>query len=328
MSLRRRTVTGVRWHEHWLGAFGAPPVDPTSREVSVQEVLAELIAGHRCAWFEPYEPTGAGRAFLRGLWAAAVGDAGEQLPWFVSEYALPVPPAWRSDIPFTYRCPDFACGDGSRVLIVELKTERGSYQPRQMADYLRLARHKLPDCWTDVVLLGPHRPGASPPHDDRQRYAELTWAGVPALLREHFPNDVRAAQLCAFLGVELARLPSAAVSRAAVPVVVDDPVDVEDAARGDAAVAHALRLAPSIATAAAGDRTERGIDVEFPTVETARHAQLRIAAALEEGGWADRVSVWLWQPSSSGKPTTDAGAAAGRELRLAPRLARLVGSAT
>jgi hypothetical protein len=311
----------VNWHEDWVGAFGSAPVDPTSREVSVQEVLAELIAGQPCRWFEHYEPTERGKAFLRGLSEAAFGGANEQVAWFVSEYALPVPPAWRNDIPFTYRCPDFACGDVARVLIVELKTERGSYQPRQMVDYLRLARHTFPDCWTDVVLLGPHRPGARPPHDDRQRYAELTWADVPARLLEHFGDDPRATQLCAFLHAELAR-PTAAATGTPARIPEDGDRDIDEAARGDAAVAHALRLAPSVATATASDRTERGIDVVFPTIESARRARRRVAAALQDGGWTDRVSVWLWQPASSGKPTTDAGAVAGLELRLAPRLAR------
>ena len=158
----------------------------------------------RCAWFEPYEPTPSGKAFLTALWRQSFGDDSQDVEWFVSEYELPVPPAWRADTPFTYRCPDFACGNGSRVFIVELKTERGSYQPRQMADYLRLTRYKLPDHWTDLALLGPHRPGATPAHDERQRYAELTWAGIPDLLRSSFPGDNGSARLCAFLAQDLA----------------------------------------------------------------------------------------------------------------------------
>lgn len=109
------------------------------------------------------------------------------------------------------------------MLIVELKTERGSCQPRHMAGYLRLVPHMLPDCWTDVVLLGPHRPGAGPARDDRQRYVELTWADVPALLCEHFGDDPRAAQLGAFLDAEMARLASVV---ARVPAVVEEETPV------------------------------------------------------------------------------------------------------
>jgi hypothetical protein len=75
----------VRWHGHWLETFGVPPPDPTSREVSVQEVLAELIAGHRCAWFELYEPTEQGEQFLHALSRQAFGDANGAVRWFVSE---------------------------------------------------------------------------------------------------------------------------------------------------------------------------------------------------------------------------------------------------
>jgi hypothetical protein len=95
------------------------------------------------------------------------------------------------------------------VLIVELKTERGSYQAKQMADYLRLARRKLPDAITDVALLASHRPGAHPSHDDRQRYAELTWHDVPALLGDVFPRHRVADALATFLSAELATTESA-----------------------------------------------------------------------------------------------------------------------
>lgn len=48
---------GVRWQLVWVDVFDEPPADVTSREVSVQEVLAGLITQRRCAWFESYEPT-------------------------------------------------------------------------------------------------------------------------------------------------------------------------------------------------------------------------------------------------------------------------------
>src|SRR5689334_14353242 len=143
----------MAWQEDWARTVGKKPADATSREVSVQEVLAGLIAGRRCAWFESYPPTDRGARFLCSLWSAGFGDAPDHLAWFVSEYDLPVPEEWRTEIPFTYRCPDFACGTADRVLILELKTERGSYQPRQMVDYLRLVRHKLPSHRSDVALL-------------------------------------------------------------------------------------------------------------------------------------------------------------------------------
>lgn len=313
----------MSWLDQWLRSFGADPMDPTSREVCVQEVLAELIAGQRCAWFKSYSPTDQGRAFLASLWREAFSEGAPPISWFVSEYELPVPPAWREEIPFTYRCPDFACGDADRVLIVELKTERGSYSARQMADYLRLARHRLPQASTDVVLLGPHAPGAQPDHDARQRYAELTWTQVPALLAATFPGVPRAEQLSDFLGADLA-MHAARASRPTQdppqdPVTTTAPEeDVEQVERCAAAVLHALRMAPSL-VAADSHRLERGIDVAFPSVAAAREGKASVAAALRDASVGELVSVWLWQPSSTGRPTTEAGAETGVELRLAPR---------
>jgi hypothetical protein len=132
--------------------------------------VALLIIGQKPAWFLPYPPIPAGAAFLALLWRSAFRAApASAIEWLVSEYELPVPPEWRADIGLTYGCPDFACRAGDHVLIIELKTERGSYRVRQMPDYIRLARRKHPDDWVDLVLLGPTRPGASPSCDERQR---------------------------------------------------------------------------------------------------------------------------------------------------------------
>jgi hypothetical protein len=317
------------WRESWESLFGEAPTDPTSREVSVQDVLATLIAGRKPVWFEAYGPTEGGRRFLEGLWAMGFGSGpGNAIEWFVSEYELPVPLEWREEIGLTYGCPDLACGVGDRVLIVELKTERGSYRARQMSDYLRLARHKHPDCWTDVALLGPHAPGAEPVHDDRQRYAELTWRDIASLLGTSFDGDRQAARLAEFLSVELARplmgeppFPSEKRPAVSVAEVQLQEVEVSVQDKVEASVSHALRMAPSVASAKASDKTERGIDVEFSSDDEARTAQRAVKQALEENGYADTVSVWLWRPSSSGTPLTEAGKATDRELRLAPKLA-------
>jgi hypothetical protein len=180
----------------WRQILGEDPVDPTSREVSVQDVLAELIVGRRPLWFEKCETTAGGHVFISRVWEIALGSAPEgRLEWFVSEYALPVPPEWREEIGLTYGCPDFACRCSSSVLIVELKTETGSYRARQMPDYSRLARRLHPDDLIDLVLLGPSLPGHQPVCDDRQQYAELTWADIPELITSAFAGQARAAKL-------------------------------------------------------------------------------------------------------------------------------------
>lgn len=134
--------------------FGGEPTDRTSREVSVQDVLAELIAGQRAPWFQIFEPTGGGQDFLRSIARLAFDDEPvAPLSWFVSEYALPVPDEWRAEIGVSYGCPDFACGHEGYTFVIELKTERGSYRRCQMSDYLRLARRLHPDDRIDMVLL-------------------------------------------------------------------------------------------------------------------------------------------------------------------------------
>jgi hypothetical protein len=317
----------VTWQVAWLETFGEAPLDRTSREVSVQEVLAQLIAGRKTAWFEPYAPTEKGERFLLLLWCAAFGNApAGSVNWFVSEYPLPVPLEWRTEIGLTYGCPDLACAVSGHVLIVELKTERGSFRARQMSDYLRLARRRHREEWTDVALLGPTRPGDMPPHDDRQRYSELTWRDAVPLIRDVFSNDLRAQQLVDFLQVDLAsgvERPQAIIpSGTRAPAARSEPGDEADAeACVAAAVAHARRMAPSVARAVSGDRTERGVDVAFESDDLARRAQLAVKHALEGDGLEELVTVWLWRPQSGGRPATPAGLETGRELRLAPSIA-------
>ena len=319
----------MTWQDAWRSTFGGEPPMPTSREESVQDVLARLIAGSSCDWFRTYIPTAEGRAFLMSLWEKAFGGQTGTPEWFVSEYDMPVPIEWRGDINYTYRCVDLACGDDQQLLIVELKTERQSYRPDQIPDYLRLVRHRNPSHATDVVLLGPLRPGYTPARGDGQRYAELTWDDLLPLLSQAFPTVDRAHQLGRFVEAELLTTPSgrspSLPSAAALGVQSVEPGDL---AAGEAdprdethtAVAHALRMAPSVAQASARDATERGIDVAFGSEANARGAIEVIKASLSDRGWDDRVSVWLWRSiSSGGRALTEAGQDTGLELRLAPR---------
>lgn len=66
--------TAGAWQERWALAMGSSPVDRTSREVSVQEALTELIAGRHCAWFQEYPPTPAGGDLLVALSTLAFGE--------------------------------------------------------------------------------------------------------------------------------------------------------------------------------------------------------------------------------------------------------------
>lgn len=285
-------------------------------------MLVRLITGGRCDDFKKYQPTARGVTFLQALWRVAFDEPLGHPSWFVSEYDLPVPPDCRDRIPFIYRCPDLATGDDEHVLIIELKTERPSYKPVQVRDFIELSRRKLPLARIDLLLLGDHRPGAAPALDALQRYAEITWHAVPDLLSQAFPEDQTATQMCTFLNLDLA---AALASKPGAEHRVVEAV-VSDDERDAAAVALALRLAPSVAVALGGDRTPRGVDVAFATDEAAYRAADLIRDAVRNAGFIDKVNVWLWRPVSGGKPATTAGHSAGRELRLQPNLKRRTGS--
>ena len=181
------------WRITWHGIFGQPPSRPSSREESAQVVLAGLLFGVSPANFLRYPPTPEGVRFLAEVWSAAFGAGpGLHVSWAVNEYRMPVPPDLRGEIPFTYRCPDLACGVGEdRVVIVELKTEPNSYDPGQITDYLRLAHRMHPEAHVDVILLATHRPGGSPTRSHNQRYAELTWAEVAPMFGTSFEGTRR-----------------------------------------------------------------------------------------------------------------------------------------
>lgn len=238
------------------------------------------------------------------------------MEWFVSEYSLPVPKELRSVIPFTYRCPDFALGTKDHIVIIELKTERGSYSSRQVADYLQLSRIRHPQERIDIGLLGPMAPGYKPPLAEAQNYGELTWSSVPELLGLAFPGDERAIWLSRFL--QLAFEPSK-------PPGIQFPraEDLPPSELIQAAITHALRIAPSVEKARpSGDKVERGIDVEFSSEEKARAAQKAVKDAVVKAGFSQTVGVWLWRTESTGQPATPAGQKWGRELRLFPRRSR------
>lgn len=300
----------MAWHDEWMSAFAAAPSRPGSREESVQVVLEELLLGLKPAWFTPYPPTARGRAVLEQVWRRAFGDNPDvPIGSLISEYELPVPIEWRTEIGYTYRCPDFACFAGQHLLLIELKTERSSYSRQQLVDYLRLARRMNPGAHIDLLLLAGHRPHAQLELGERQRYAEMTWDELADILSSEHGTRAAAA-LCHFIAESLMTSPATATPDAAVEQApVDDQVLT--------AVDQALRIAAALEENARSRSIARGIDVPFPSTSHARHAGTAVRAALAGAGYA-QVTTWLWQTSSGGQPTTPAGHSTGMELRLAP----------
>lgn len=312
-------IPEIWWHEAWLDCVGSPPARPSSREESVQQLLAQLLLGRTPADFMRYPLTTAGHRVITAIWRRAFHDVPSEIDWFVSEYELPVPPEWRDEIRLTYRAPDFACGVGNRILIIELKTEWGSYAKAQITDFLRLARRLHPDAHIDLLLLEERIRGASQDLDGRQRYAEMTWSQLASILRTEVPEQDLAIGLYRFLDTSLAG-GSAAQSGA---TCASQPQSLSQAtaplrALIATAVDQALRMAPALEAAPTDTRLARGIDVPFESVADLRVAEVSVREALEATGHAG-ISTWLWRTTSSGPPATPAGRDSGFELRLQPK---------
>jgi len=292
----------MTWPDTWRAIFGSDPPKPSSREESVQEVLARLIAGRAAKWFEPYETTPGGACFLAGVAEAAFADAPSTPPdWFVSEYELPVPDDDRLRRGKTYGCPDFAAAWGRRLVVIELKTERGSVRAAQPVGYLELAALKHPGWLVDLVLFGPHRPLLAPPLGEGQRYGELTWADVVSLLASCWPDDESASRLAAFLSDQFPAVPAA---REPGPASAGPPPLALEAARLAVEQAGAFL---------AGERTAAALDLRFDAADDARAVARAVNAQLSvKSPW----SLWVWTTTTGGQPLTEAGRASGIEVRL------------
>ncbi|WP_183097417.1 hypothetical protein [Nocardioides pelophilus] len=310
------------WHEAWVARVGSAPTRPSSREESVQQVLARTFLGLEPADFLKYPLTDDGETVVKAIWNAAFGDGPNQLDWFVSEYELPVPVEWREEIGLTYRAPDFACGTGNRILIIELKTEWGSYTKAQITDFLRLARRLHPDADIDLLLLEERHRRANRNLDRRQRYAEMTWTQLAAILRAELPDHDLAIKLCGFLEENLAGAAAATSASAAAEPSAGERALAEREAPLDAFVAtavdQALHIAPAIEAAPMNTKVARGIDVPFASVADLRIAEVAVRDALLNAGHPG-VSTWLWRKTSGGTPATPAGRDTGMELRIQPR---------
>jgi hypothetical protein len=295
-------------HEHRQSAD--PPQQ--SRGVSPGGVVEHLCWAFP-AYFLKHTPTPEGMRVVKAIWEAALGDCPTgNIDWLVSEYALPVPEEWREEIGLIYRAPDFVCGAANRILIIELKTEWGSYSTAQITDFLRQARRLHPDADIDLILLEERHRGVHRELDSGQGYAEMTWAQLAALLRAELPGHDLATRLCDFLDLSLPG------TTTAVPAVASVE---ESASQGDlvtTAIDQALHIAPALEADPGNANLTRGIDVPFASERDAREAETAIRKALVNAGHSG-VSTWLWRRASGGTPATPAGRDTSMELRIQPR---------
>lgn len=66
--------------------------------------------------------------------------------------------------------------------------------------------------------------------------------------------------------------------------------------------------------------SEKLIDIEFPTLDSAKYALRRINEVLAAGEWLDEVEAWIWQADTHVRaPLSAHGETNGWELRLERR---------
>jgi hypothetical protein len=180
----------VGWQQRWHDVFGVAPARPSSCEWSIQGVLERLIAGSPIKDGTPVPPTHSGAHFLSELVALALRRHINP-SWFEREHRLDIPLESRTDKRRTCN-PDYAVGDGSDTVMIELKSDVKSARGNQPDEYLRYGRLRHPSGRCDLILIAPTTPRLIAAVNDSQSYAEVTWATVWPLIGDAFGSDCEA----------------------------------------------------------------------------------------------------------------------------------------
>jgi hypothetical protein len=278
-----------------------------------------LIFGHRPrGWNRRDEASAAGQLYLAALDNLAFGAHHTGPFEFVDEFELRGRTETEKD-----GWPDQAVVWADRVLLIELKTERGSHRPGQCETYLELGRHHYPAKPVDLIYITPTATyGLRADAHELSRYRHLTWPEIAVLIEQVWlsgPNaDERelAQFLLAFLG-SLDQPREARESSVLPPVVVAPsppaPVRVPTPPSGDWTT-EALDSAAAVAS----DHGQRAVSIEVTDPERLVDARIELGDRLQAtGGELSRVRPWIWrQAQSGGKPLTELGERTGYELRL------------
>lgn len=300
------------------------------REEFCQRLLTSLILGGPYPrWNTRSVPTAQGVAFLKSLDKLSFGDS----RWasdavFVDELDLP-----RRHDNERGGAPDQAVLWPGRIWFIEHKTEPGSHRHDQLPSYYDLGGHYYPEVPIDITYLTPAMTVAAPTVTGPNRYAHVTWSSCAALIAQTWADTADADEATvrdvlletidslatkpSVWRAQLAdKMPHAVLPLpvlAAPPVQTGSPDDTVLVAEADA-----LTAALDLARLTADDGRQRGLDVEFASLEELQALRLDVRRGICTGA-DDRlrhVMPWLWSVASTGRPLTAAGASCGYELRL------------
>lgn len=290
------------WHTSGLG-----------REEFVQKLLSTLVFGHADhRWNVPGAPSDRGRKYLVSLSAEHFGGALPDGAQFVDEFELP-----RRYDDERAGWPDQAVISADALLLIELKTEKASHRPGQLAHYLDLAAHHHPERAIDLLYITPAMEVPEPhPVPSRARYGHAAWREVAPLIADTWGGSSvewertvaeRLAWWLDEVGAQRALPPRLRPSPAPeVEIPAEDAVDIV------------------LGEAAAVQRTgqQSAVDLWPGSPDQLEEIRLRTRDRLRgriviDGVLIANVLPWLWSAGSSGgQPLTDAGRIHGYELRL------------
>jgi hypothetical protein len=151
----------------------------SGREAYVEMLLASLIVGTRPPKMnKPFSPSQMGIRILQEIDAKSFGILQwTEDPKFVWELCLVKRPQDQEN-----RWPDLAVLWPNRILLLELKVERGSIRKEQVEDYIDLAQYHYPSRQIDLILITTDPVERVPRIPENARYKNLTWKEVAQII--------------------------------------------------------------------------------------------------------------------------------------------------